>query len=110
MNKLRYERPVFNFQKMELLEKVADKCWGNGYAFVDANENGTIELPDEQYHFTDSGCEGNDPVSLNTRYLALIRRFPQLGIPDDQGNPKITTDDVRTNIKSNNKYVRPGVS
>ena len=35
MEKKSYESPEFGFQEMKLMERVAEKCWGHGYAWVD---------------------------------------------------------------------------
>lgn len=40
MNTLKYERPKFEFQELQLLERVADTCWGYKEAWYDSNGNG----------------------------------------------------------------------
>ena len=41
MNTPKYERPKFEFQELQLLERVADTCWGYKEAWYDFNGNGT---------------------------------------------------------------------
>lgn len=94
MNKMKYERPNFDFQEMKLMEKVADKCWGNGYAYVDANGDDKIDMDPingEVFNFIESGtgCKGGPENDLLRKNL-ILDRFPNLTITDA---------DVATNIK-----------
>lgn len=102
MSKMKYEKPNFKFEEMRLMERIADKCWGYEYAFVDGNMNGVIELPGEKYHFPKNGCEGNNPDSLDIRLKDLIAKFPLL-----EGH--IDNDDVATNIQNASPWIQPPV-
>ena len=43
MNKMEYESPRFVFQELQLMERVAEKCWGCKYAWYDADSDGEID-------------------------------------------------------------------
>lgn len=99
MENKKYESPKFEFQEMKLMERVADKCWGNGYAFVDGNKDGDFVDEGEKYTIPGGGCEGNNPVDLDARLALFIKSFPELkGV--------LKPGDVSTNVKAS-RYVRP---
>lgn len=43
MKKEIYESPIFKFEELHLLEKVADTCWGYKYGWYDENKNGNVD-------------------------------------------------------------------
>ena len=65
INKENYESPRFDFEEMQLTEKVADTCWGYAYAWYDADKDGKIDVQDgEKVELSDlglgaSGCQGD---------------------------------------------------
>ncbi len=86
MNTPKYERPKFEFQELQLLERVADTCWGYKEAWYDFNGNGTKDpseiIPIGSYgsckdveeslinYFANMGISGNGDhhfCSTNTR-------------------------------------------
>ena len=40
MKNTKYESPRFGFQKMQLIENIADKCWGYHYGWFDPDGPG----------------------------------------------------------------------
>ena len=56
-----YEKPVFQFQELKLMERVADTCWGAGSAWYDKNGNHAIE-PDEIVELPGSGCSKYEDI------------------------------------------------
>lgn len=99
MENKKYEKPRFEFQEMRLMERVAEKCWGHGYAFIDDDLNPST--PPAQYYFVDNGgCEGNADIDLQDRLDQLFSRFPEL----IGANPPVALDDVKTNVK-NSKWI-----
>ena len=61
MNKRMYEKPVFQFQELKLMERVADTCWGAGHAWYDKNGNEAIE-PEEIVELPGNGCSGYEDI------------------------------------------------
>lgn len=58
MNKMEYESPRFVFQELQLMERVADRCWGCKYAWYDADSDGVIDDTEMHYPSGDkkNGC------------------------------------------------------
>ena len=73
MEKKSYESPEFGFQEMKLMERVAEKCWGHGYAWVD--HDAVPNTPPENYYFSPSGCAGYDDQN---RLNSLIQKYPMV--------------------------------
>ena len=94
MKKENYESPRFDFEEMQLTEKVADTCWGYAYAWYDADKDGKIDVQDgEKVELSDlglgaSGCQGE------AARKALMAYF------NDKFGLGLTEDDVSTNTKS----------
>lgn len=57
METLKYESPKFEFEELELVERVAAVCWGLGHAYLDVDKDGQISDGDLQIDFG-SGCNG----------------------------------------------------
>ena len=53
MKKHEYEAPKFVFQELQLIERVADRCWGAGKVLIDTDNNGTY---DEVIYLSGKGC------------------------------------------------------
>ena len=87
MEKKSYESPEFGFQEMKLMERVAEKCWGHGYAWVDHEAD--PNTPPENYYFSPSGCAGYDDQN---RLNSLIQKYPILA-------GKVNIADVKVNTK-----------
>ena len=94
INKENYESPRFDFEEMQLTERVAAKCWGYAYAWFDADKDGKIDVQDGEkvklsdLGLGDSGCQGEAARDALMDYFN--GRFG-LGL---------TKDDVGTNTKS----------
>lgn len=94
MNKENYESPRFDFEEMQLTEKVADTCWGYAYAWYDADKDGKIDVQDgekvelSQLGLGDSGCQGEAAKEALKAYF-----FDKFGV-------KLSDKDVSTNTKS----------
>lgn len=43
MKNTKYESPRFGFQKMQLIENIADTCWGYHYGWFDPDGSGPKE-------------------------------------------------------------------
>lgn len=87
----KYESPEFIFREMKLTEKVAETCWGYGWAFVDHDAN--PETPPVNYYFIEGGgCEGNEENDLQNRLDRLLEKYENL-------IGKVGLDDVKTNVK-----------
>lgn len=106
MEKKTYESPKFDFQQMNLTERIADKCWGYNYVFIDAD--GDPKTPAEKYYWIDesSGCQGNDENSINSRLSELISYMAKHH-PDF--NETFKPEDVWTNVKDS-LWLDPPVS
>lgn len=92
MNKGSYESPKFEFEEMQLTEKVADKCWGYAYAWYDADQDGQIDGAEKVNLDTlglgKNGCQGNDARNALKTYFKNT-----FGV-------SLTDDDVSTNTSS----------
>lgn len=94
MNKENYESPRFDFEEMQLTEKVADTCWGYAYAWYDADKDGKIDVQDgekvelSQLGLGDNGCQGEAAKEALKAYF-----FDKFGV-------KLSDKDVSTNTKS----------
>lgn len=94
MNKENYESPRFDFEEMQLTEKVADTCWGYAYAWYDADGDQVIDVQDgekvelSQLGLGASGCQGE------AARKALMAYF------NDKFGLGLTEDDVSTNTNS----------
>lgn len=102
MKKMQYKKPEFDFQEIQLMEKVADVCWGKShYAYFDENGDG---IPN-----------GNEPLlaiekgnSCNDAKLKLIEKLKQAGYIYDgtevgtnpliEGTVHFSDSDVHTNV------------
>lgn len=58
MKKPEYEAPEFAFQELQLVERVADKCWGAKLVWYDENKNGVYDPNTEP--FFEGSCKGID--------------------------------------------------
>jgi len=63
MNQETYESPKFEFEEMQLTEKVAATCWGYAYAWYDADSDGVIDENGEKVDLSSlglgtTGCQG----------------------------------------------------
>lgn len=94
MTKMKYESPKFDFQEMKLAERVADKCWGAQYCWVD--HDGDPSTPSKEWEIykseTTNGCEGNDPKSVAERLALAKEKFPEI-------SDKLKEGDVKVNIQ-----------
>ena len=94
MNKENYESPRFDFEEMQLTEKVADTCWGYAYAWYDADKDGKIDVQEgekvelSQLGLGASGCQGKAAREALKAYF-----FDKFGV-------KLSNNDVSTNTKS----------
>lgn len=92
MNKGTYESPKFEFEEMQLTEKVANKCWGYAYAWYDADKDGTVDGGEKvelkEIGLGINGCQGNDAREALKAYF-----FNNFGV-------SLTDDDVSTNTGS----------
>ncbi|WP_033163629.1 hypothetical protein [Sharpea azabuensis] len=94
MKKENYESPRFDFEEMQLTEKVADTCWGYAYAWYDADKDGKIDVQDgekvelSQLGLGDSGCQGEAAREALKTYF-----FDKFGV-------KLSNKDVSTNTMS----------
>ena len=94
MKKENYESPRFDFEEMQLTEKVADTCWGYAYAWYDADKDGEIDVQDgekvelSQLGLGASGCQG-----IAAREALKAYFFDKFGV-------KLSNNDVSTNTKS----------
>ncbi len=61
MNKRMYEKPVFQFQELKLMERVADTCWGAGKVWSDKNGNGKTD-PEEIVELPGNGCSDYENI------------------------------------------------
>lgn len=96
-----YESPEFKFQELQVLEKIADKCWGCKYVFVDHDDNdatGPIT-----YYITEQGCEGEKEEDVQKRLAALKAAFPDIAA-------KVTEADVKVNVSGSSFVSPPGKS
>lgn len=101
MKKENYESPEFRFQELQLLEKVADKCWGCQYVFVDHDDDDSTAP--KTYYFPDNGCEGQFEGDVERRLKALKDAFPEIA-------DKVTEADVKVNVTGSNFVASPGKS
>lgn len=97
MEKMRYESPEFNFQEMQLMETVADTCWGYGHGWYDVDGDGTHDETEEMFDFGFAGGKCKKVENYLVEY-----------INSNYENVHITGDDVKTN--SNSQLVKPVVS
>lgn len=92
MNKGTYESPKFEFEEMQLTEKVADTCWGYAYAWYDADGDGQIDGGEKvdlkSLGLGPTGCQGEAARAKLINYFG-----EQFGV-------NLTTDEVSTNTKS----------
>lgn len=94
MNKENYESPRFDFEEMQLTEKVADTCWGYAYAWYDADKDGKIDVQDgEKVELSKlglgaSGCQGEAAREALKAYFF------------DKFDVKLSDNAVSTNTKS----------
>lgn len=92
MNKGTYESPKFEFEEMQLTEKVADTCWGFAYAWYDADKDGRIDGGEKvdlkSLGLGTTGCQGED---ARTQLINYFRE--QFGV-------NLTEQEVSTNTKS----------
>lgn len=44
MKKPEYEAPKFEFHELQLVERVANKCWGAGKVWVDTDDDGKYDI------------------------------------------------------------------
>lgn len=57
MEKMKYKKPVFDFQEMQIMEKVADVCWGQAHhAYFDADRNGKIDANEQCFNVKTGSC------------------------------------------------------
>lgn len=91
MEKLEYESPRFEFQEMQLMEKVADDCWGTGSVWYDFDKSGEIE-PDERLDFLQQG-QGHCKDNMNQ----LISWLKQNGYVYKE-------EDVKTNVQKGTMF------
>ena len=70
MNKRMYEKPVFQFQELKLMERVADTCWGAGKVWKDKNGNGVVD-PDEVVELSGNGCSKYEDI-----FSSVFDEFP----------------------------------
>ena len=59
MKKHEYEAPKFEFQELQLVERVANVCWGAKYVWYDWNDNG-IQDSNDPIHYRDKSCNDLD--------------------------------------------------
>lgn len=92
MNKGTYEGPKFEFEEMQLTEKVADKCWGYAYAWYDADKDGQVDDAEkvelDSLGLGTNGCQGNSARNALKQYFSQ-----NFGV-------QLTDDDVSTNTGS----------
>lgn len=92
MNKGTYESPKFEFEEMQLTEKVADTCWGYAYAWYDADKDGTIDGIEKvelnNIGLGSSGCQGQAAKDALKEYF------------NGHFGVSLTDTDVSTNTKS----------
>ena len=94
INKENYESPRFDFEEMQLTEKVADTCWGYAYAWYDADGDQVIDVQDgEKVELSKlglgaSGCQGEAAREALETYFK------------DRFGVNLTDDAVSTNTKS----------
>lgn len=90
--KMEYESPEFNFQKLQLLERVAAKCWGYAYAWYDADSDGVIDDKEKVQLSTigldENGCQGDGARTELTDYFK------------DNFGIELSKDDVSTNVNT----------
>lgn len=57
MEKIKYKKPVFDFQEMQIMEKVADVCWGQSHhAYFDADRDGKIDADEQCFYVKADSC------------------------------------------------------
>lgn len=95
MEKMRYESPEFNFQEMQLMETVADTCWGYKYGWYDIDRDGEEDPNETRIHLSEWGSCNDVAVGL-PKYLK-----DKFGVDADR-------NDVKEN--SHSQLVRPVVS
>lgn len=92
MNKGTYESPKFEFEEMQLTEKVADTCWGYAYAWYDADKDGTLDGKEKvelkNIGLGSSGCQGQAAVEALKKYF------------NEAFGVSLLDKDVSTNTKS----------
>ena len=94
INKENYESPRFDFEEMQLTEKVADPCWSYAYAWYDADKDGKIDVQEgekvelSQLGLGASGCQGDGAREALQDYF-----FDKFGV-------KLSKNDVSTNTQS----------
>lgn len=92
MNKGTYESPKFEFEEMQLTEKVADTCWGYAYAWYDADGDSQIDRGEKvdlkSLGLGQTGCQGD---GARTKLINYFKG--QFGVD-------LTKDDVSTNTLS----------
>lgn len=95
MRQLEYESPKFEFEELEVTERVADTCWGFKYGWFDIDKDGSI---DENERIS---LEGMGSCSAVETLLAeyLNEHY------GDMFEKPITGSDVKTNTHS--IYVKP---
>ncbi|MGM9625005.1 MAG: hypothetical protein ACI3XM_04770 [Eubacteriales bacterium] len=54
MKKPEYEAPEFAFQELQLIERVADRCWGAKYIWFDKDKDGNLDI--DEPNFSGNGC------------------------------------------------------
>lgn len=59
MKKPEYEAPEFAFQELQLIERVANQCWGAGKIWVDNDDDGKY---DDVIYLPGNGCSGWEEI------------------------------------------------
>lgn len=95
MKRMEYESPKFEFEELEVTERVADTCWGFKYGWFDVDQDGSIDA-NERISLEGMGsCKGGERELadyLNANYKDVLDR-------------PVTGDDVKTN--THGTYVKP---
>lgn len=78
MEKLHYQSPVFNFQELRLMERVAERCWGTSETWYDGNgdgdftDSGDVFISLDELGLGKHGCKGQNAANaLNEKYPFL---------------------------------------
>lgn len=86
MERVKYESPVFDFQELKLMERVANECWGKSVMFYDLDGNGNpYNNPEDSDNdgmydrgdvrldlrdiFGSNGCNGSNAATAINKYV-----------------------------------------
>ena len=95
MKQIKQESPKFEFEELEVTERVADTCWGVKYGWFDIDKDGAIDELERISLEGMGSCKGVERMLadyLNKHYQDVLDR-------------PVTGDDVKTN--THGEYVKP---